>query len=564
MKRSHEHFIISALALLWFVPGLGAVHLFDWDEINFAESAREMLLTGSWWNVTINFESFWEKPPLFIWLQALCMKLFGVGEFAARLPNALAGLATLNAIWWISAREGMRRTGVWWIALYLGCIAPHFYFRSGIIDPWFNLFIFLAYYRVYLLHKGHGSVRQSAIAGVFLGLAVLTKGPVAILIVCLSALVLLLIKRQILFNWKDVLTGMFCTLMIIGMWLGPLLYNHGFGFITSFMNYQLDLLLNPVASHGQPFYYHFIVLLFLCFPASILAFIGSGSGSETEFRKWMQVLFWTVLLLFSAVTTKIVHYSSMCYLPLTFLAAERIQLLFERKVRFSGLITLLLALIGTVLNLVFIVLPVIGANAPRIVQRYGNKIHDPFAMENLLAPSIWTGYEWMVSILFLIGLVCIILGLRTGNSSIVLSGLGLNALFIALFSIAVVPAVEAHTQGSIIRFYDQIKGKDVYVHTYRFKTYAHYFYTDMRPMDEKDGLYRIRQGYYKERGVRGPIELGDAERKELSALEFNYLLSDSVDRPVLFVCQTRKRKELDELNGLTLEFSGGGYYVFRH
>ena len=61
--------IVSSLAL--FLPFLGSVHLFDWDEINFAESAREMIVTGNCEQVQINFEPFYEKPPLFIWFQVI-------------------------------------------------------------------------------------------------------------------------------------------------------------------------------------------------------------------------------------------------------------------------------------------------------------------------------------------------------------------------------------------------------------------------------------------------------------------------------------------------------------
>ena len=80
------------LSGLLFIPGLGGVHLFDWDEINFAELAREMLVSGKYLQLQINFETFTEKPPLFFWFQAISMKCFGVGEFAARFPNALLGM----------------------------------------------------------------------------------------------------------------------------------------------------------------------------------------------------------------------------------------------------------------------------------------------------------------------------------------------------------------------------------------------------------------------------------------------------------------------------------------
>ena len=59
---------IAIAAALFFIPGIGSVHLFDWDEINFAESAREMITSGNYLTVQINFEQFWEN--LLIYLDA--------------------------------------------------------------------------------------------------------------------------------------------------------------------------------------------------------------------------------------------------------------------------------------------------------------------------------------------------------------------------------------------------------------------------------------------------------------------------------------------------------------
>src|SRR6266498_5239225 len=89
---------IAFVAAILFIPFLGWVNLFDWDEINFAESAREMIVSGNYFSVQINFERFWQKPPFFFWLQAISMKTFGINEFAARFPNALCGIVTLVAV----------------------------------------------------------------------------------------------------------------------------------------------------------------------------------------------------------------------------------------------------------------------------------------------------------------------------------------------------------------------------------------------------------------------------------------------------------------------------------
>src|ERR1041385_947023 len=90
--------------LIPFVPFLGHVHLFDWDEINFAECAREMVVTKNYTTVQIDFLPFWEKPPLFIWMQAASMHIFANIDFAARFPNAVCGAVTLLVIYILGRR----------------------------------------------------------------------------------------------------------------------------------------------------------------------------------------------------------------------------------------------------------------------------------------------------------------------------------------------------------------------------------------------------------------------------------------------------------------------------
>ena len=63
MNQRVKHVVLLIIgSFLIFVPFLGHVHLFDWDEINFAESAREMLASGNYNIVQIDYTAFWEKP----------------------------------------------------------------------------------------------------------------------------------------------------------------------------------------------------------------------------------------------------------------------------------------------------------------------------------------------------------------------------------------------------------------------------------------------------------------------------------------------------------------------
>src|SRR3954462_1882430 len=115
MQGAIKYFIIAVVASLLFLPFLGQVHLFDWDEINFAECAREMIVSKDYLRVQIDFQPFWEKPPLFIWLQVLSMKAFGINEFAARFPNAVCGIATLCTLYYAGRRVASELHARWWV-----------------------------------------------------------------------------------------------------------------------------------------------------------------------------------------------------------------------------------------------------------------------------------------------------------------------------------------------------------------------------------------------------------------------------------------------------------------
>src|SRR5512142_1449711 len=89
---------------------------------------------------------------------------------------------------------------------------------------------------------------------------------------------------------------------------------------------RLRLFSTGDAGHGRPFYFHFFVILFGCFPASFFAIISFVKRREPEprqrlFNRLMLVLFWVVLILFSIVKTKTVLYSSLTWFPVTYCAA---------------------------------------------------------------------------------------------------------------------------------------------------------------------------------------------------------------------------------------------------
>lgn len=498
--------VIVIISSMLFIPFAGGVHLFDWDEINFAECAREMIVSDNYLNVQINFKPFWEKPPLFIWMQVLSMKAFGVNEFASRLPNAVCGIVSLLVIFNIGKKIYNIRFGLWWVVIYAGSILPHFYFRSGIIDPWFNLLIFCSIWFFTRLHADSGSVSPkfrflyAALWGGFAGLAILTKGPTALLIIGLVSVIAYLPhilsflgipilknhqKSVFLLRWSDISIFLLFTALTGGSWFIIQILNGHSDMVIKFILYQIRLFTIPDAGHGGNWSYHVIVMLVGVFPASLFALMRfSRTAGQTDeqrlFHGVMLILFWVVLILFTIVKTKIVHYSSMCYLPLTFLAAVAVYDIQNGLLHWRKWLSVLLILFSSVFALLVSVLPLVSRFKDRIIN--SGIIKDDFAVANLQADVHWTGFEWLIGLAFLF---CVVFAVRYAQRQ--QAGKALKILFIAsgLFIatiILILPyRIEQFSQRAVIEFYKSKASEKCYVLNSGYHSYAPLFYSEKMP-----------------------------------------------------------------------------------
>jgi 4-amino-4-deoxy-L-arabinose transferase-like glycosyltransferase len=489
------------IGLLVFVPFLGNAHLFDWDEINFAESAREMLLTHNYRMVQINFQPFYEKPPFFIWLQALSMSYFGVNEFGARFPNALIGIATLITVYNAGRRYFDANFGIWWAMLFTCSVLPQLYFKSGIIDPSFNYFIFLSLYMLFIIsikddfesprlrRKNHRwYLVASALAA---GVAVLIKGPVALGIIFITVSTILIInKGKLNFNLSDLIIWLIVITLVIGAWLTFEIRANGITFIDNFIAYQIRLFTTEDAGHGGPFYFHFLALLVGCFPASVLcldAFRRQPDDTlhQVSFKRWMIVLLVVVLLIFSVVKTKIIHYSSLCYFPVTFLAAYYIHHLTTGHWRWTWRQSVPLIILGGLFALAVAAAICIGSY--HIPLPFLGK--DIFAQEALKAVVSWNPKELAIPIVFFIALI---VGLVLIVRKYIITGLAtiliLTCLFTNLMMALIVPRIEKYSQDAMIEFVQSKKTEDCYVEVVGFKSYAQLFYLNKKEPATKQEL----------------------------------------------------------------------------
>jgi hypothetical protein len=314
---------------------------------------------------------------------------------------------------------------------------------------------------------------------------VLTKGPVAILISILSYLTFVVThKFKFYISLKEFLTIIVAAFLVCFAWFGVDFIKNGPTFLIEFTERQIAIFSTNDADHGEPFFYHWWVLLVGCFPASIFfmkgMFIQGGNQQQKIFKQWMVILFWVTLLLFSIVKTKIVHYSSLCWFPLTFLAALCVYEIWENRInKLHVALNSLIGLVGLLLGTFITAIPFVLMQKNKWV----HLVDDVFARGNLQANVHWVWTDGIGGMILLAAVVYFLLGKnKVQKISVLFAGVTFCCL---LTAVIITPKIEAISQNANVEFFKARQGEDCYVETWGYKSYAHYFYT-MKPPFKND------------------------------------------------------------------------------
>ena len=183
-------FALAALGLISFFYGLGAVGLIGPDESRYAEVARGMVEREDWVIPHLRGEAWLDKPPLYYWATASSMLLLGETETAVRLPAAMAALTTCWALAFLGTRLFAFAAGVRSAIVLAASLGMVLYGRAAIMDSLLTLALTvgLGAYAIYATVRP--SLYWLVIAFTAFGAAVLTKGPIGIVLPLLGHRVL--------------------------------------------------------------------------------------------------------------------------------------------------------------------------------------------------------------------------------------------------------------------------------------------------------------------------------------------------------------------------------------
>jgi 4-amino-4-deoxy-L-arabinose transferase-like glycosyltransferase len=325
---------IGFLSWLVFFHRLGATGLLDETEPLFAEAARQMTVTGDWITPYFNGVTRFDKPPLIYWLMAIAYQVFGTTAWSARLPSAISATLLIGICFYVlHVIVNKHSKAVPHLLPYLGSailalnLEMLFFGRLGYSDMLLNLCFsgsLLSFFMGYVSPKAEPSPKTRWYFGFYslMGLAVLTKGPVGIVLPSAIVLIFLMCVRKLrdVLPEMKVLPGAILFAFITLPWYVLVYLNNGSAFINSFFGlHNVQRFTHVVNQHSGPWYFHILIVLAgfapwsFTLPAAIASIFQQRSWRDDDRTKHLGLFafiwFATVLIFFTIAVTKYITYS---------------------------------------------------------------------------------------------------------------------------------------------------------------------------------------------------------------------------------------------------------------
>ena len=255
-----EWLTLAGFCAFLFYFGLGAFGLVGADEPRYAQVAREMLARGDWIIPYLYGRPWLEKPILYYWEAMLAYKVFGVHDWAARLPSAVSATALVTAVYLFFRRfrAGSELDAAIITASTVGMIG----FARGASTDMPLAATFGIAMLGWMYWRESGSRRGLLIFYFFLALATLAKGPVAIALGALIIGLFVLMQREILPAWRTLWPlGLLLFLVVALPWYIAVQLRNPEFFRVFILEHNLARFGSDLYHHAQPFWYFLPVML---------------------------------------------------------------------------------------------------------------------------------------------------------------------------------------------------------------------------------------------------------------------------------------------------------------
>jgi 4-amino-4-deoxy-L-arabinose transferase-like glycosyltransferase len=266
--RIPDWLLLAAFCAFFFLWGLASFGLIGADEPRYAQVAREMLARHDWVTPTLSGNPWLEKPPLYYWQAMIAYQLFGVSDWAARLPSALDGFALVFAVYWFLRRfrPGFELDGALMLASSAGIVG---YARAASMDLPLTAAFAIAMLAWYSWFES-GSRGYLAGFYAFLAIAMLAKGPVAPALAAFIVIVFAAIERSAQIVSKTLwLPGILLFCMLGLPWYVIVQLRNPQFFHEFIVEHNLARFGTNLYHHPEPFWYYVPVTLLAWVPWAV-------------------------------------------------------------------------------------------------------------------------------------------------------------------------------------------------------------------------------------------------------------------------------------------------------
>ena len=331
MEQDKRNLIFLALlgAALFFFAN-GSLAITDPVESNYTQTAKEMLLSGDWVSPRI-FGNFWyDKPAFFYWELIAAFKVFGFTDFAARFFPAVFGVLGLLMTYMFSRRLYDAKTALLSGVLLATSVGYWVVSKSVITDATLFLFFNAVLVFFYLAYTGTNK-NLYYFCYLFAGLAVLTKGPIGLLLPGLIVTIFIVLRRDFAEIPRMKPLGFVFFLAVVALWYVPMYLLHGSDFLNTFLGVH-NYLRATVSEHPMwDVWWYYSVLFFLIFfpwgfvtlPPAIYKIVRDRRLPRLDTTEQF-LLIWalTINIFYQMMATKYTTYTIPSLLPIAILSAR--------------------------------------------------------------------------------------------------------------------------------------------------------------------------------------------------------------------------------------------------
>ncbi|NPA51564.1 MAG: glycosyltransferase family 39 protein [Aquificae bacterium] len=325
MKKTYYLIILFLIGLFLYSANIWGISIYSLDEAKNATCAKEMIERGDYIVPTFNYELRTDKPPMHYYFMIVAYKLFGFNEFSARVFSSLFGFFTLILTFLFTKKVLGEKTALLASLVLISSLHASLQFHMAVPDPYLIFYLNGVFFSFYLWYK-EKKEKFVYTMYTFIGLGILTKGPVAVVLPSLIIFLFLVYTHTLNLQTIKQLRLLRGTLIILTIslpWYIAVGLKTDWVWVYEFIfKHNLHRFSNSMEGHGGIFILPFLFVFFGLLPFSVFfvqAFLKAWQNKYKEVLVYLMIVSLVYIGFFSVSGTKLPNYTTPTYPALSIL-----------------------------------------------------------------------------------------------------------------------------------------------------------------------------------------------------------------------------------------------------